>query len=160
MPNAVITEVNGVEINNYFDFFEFMQRTKPNEKLDIVADGKAISLVTVEHPQIKGQGFIGITAPKNEVKLRNEANKTLYAVVKVLKEFFLWLSGLSLGIGLINLLPVPIVDGGRMFQTAFRRIFGDKKGGKVFARVSLFLLLVLVLNLIIPFSRWLAEKII
>ena len=64
-----------------------------------------------------------------------------------------WLFILSIGIGLFNLLPLPIVDGGKMIQLALHRIKGKDKGEKRYVQISLFFLFVLVFTLIFPFLK-------
>jgi len=57
---------------------------------------------------------------------------------------------LSLGIGLFNLLPLPIVDGGRMAQVFLHKLKGDTLGERRYRQVGLFFLVLLVLNLALP----------
>jgi len=64
--------------------------------------------------------------------------------------FLFWLYVLSFGIGLFNLLPLPIVDGGRMTQTFLKELYGAEKGMRAAARLSMFFLLVLVLSFVLP----------
>ena len=74
----------------------------------------------------------------------------VYIVVDWVTGFLRWLFLLSLGIGLFNLLPLPIVDGGRMAQVFLHKWKGRLVGEKRYRQVGLFFLLVLVLNLIAP----------
>jgi len=60
---------------------------------------------------------------------------------------------LSLGIGLFNLLPLPIVDGGRMLQVSLHKLKGKEKGEKRYRQITIFFLFVLVLNLVYPWIR-------
>jgi len=51
---------------------------------------------------------------------------------------------------LFNLLPLPIVDGGRMAQVFLHNLRGKEKGERQYRKVSLFFLLLLLLNLFVP----------
>jgi len=59
---------------------------------------------------------------------------------------------LSLGIGLINLLPLGPVDGGRMFQLSAVRILGKEKGMNIWGKLSIILLIILLV-LLLPVLR-------
>jgi len=54
---------------------------------------------------------------------------------------------------LFNLLPLPIVDGGRMLQITLHRIKGKEKGERRYKQITMFFLLILVLNLVYPWLR-------
>ena len=64
--------------------------------------------------------------------------------------FLRWLYLLSLSIGLFNLLPLPTVDGGRMAQVFLHKLHGSEKGEKRYKQISLFFLLLILLNLLYP----------
>ena len=81
-------------------------------------------------------------------------NTAVYYSLDWLTGFLRWLFLLSLGIGLFNLLPLPIVDGGRMAQVFLHKLKGAEKGEKYYHKISLFFLLVLLLNLFYP---WLVK---
>jgi membrane-associated protease RseP (regulator of RpoE activity) len=73
-------------------------------------------------------------------------------------ELMLWLLVISTGIGAINLFPMFVTDGARMLQTLFLRIIKDKKQAITWwSRLNSIALLILALNLLIPFFRWLGS---
>ncbi len=150
-PNVVYTYVNNVSINNSDKFLQFMMRTRPNETLvfkDI--NNKTYTLKTVENPDNKALGFIGVVGintkltPKPD---RKESFKILNWIINLLK----FLGVLSLGIGLFNLLPLGIVDGGRMLKAFLDDSFKDKKKStKIWAVVSTLTLALILFDLIMP----------
>ena len=73
-----------------------------------------------------------------------------YKITDWFTGFLKWLFILSLGIGLFNLLPLPIVDGGRMAQVFLHKLKGKKRGELSYRRISLFFLMILLLNLFFP----------
>ncbi|HLC75389.1 MAG TPA: site-2 protease family protein, partial [Candidatus Nanoarchaeia archaeon] len=64
--------------------------------------------------------------------------------------FLFWLYALSFGIGLFNLLPLPIVDGGRMVQTGLKRKYGEERGNVIYGKVSLAFFILLIASFIVP----------
>jgi membrane-associated protease RseP (regulator of RpoE activity) len=153
--NLPITSLNGQEITNFQDFTEIFYCVEPEEKVDFMIDGKSHSLITTENPDNEGHAYLGITGFKNEVVVKEKFKEGLgwisYNIVLWVKDFLKWLYLLSLGIGLFNLLPLPIVDGGRMAQVALHRIKGKKKGEKHYHAIGLFFLLILLFLLLFPY---------
>ncbi|MBI4448566.1 site-2 protease family protein [Candidatus Woesearchaeota archaeon] len=76
------------------------------------------------------------------------------------KEILVWLDGLlfwvfvlSLGVGFFNLLPLGIVDGGRMFHTLAAMYMPRERAAKVYHAVSACFMIVIVGSLVINFIR-------
>ena len=124
----------------------------------IGTDQGSFSIMTTESPENPGKAFIGVKDFKNELVLKEKYEnsvfyKSLYYVIDWLAVFMKWLYLLSLGIGLFNLLPLPIVDGGRMLKLTFEKVYGKKKGTKKFGRWSLFFLLLLLASEL-PYAKY------
>ena len=112
---------------------------------------KDYTLTLAANPDDERSPFIGVNVIKNEVVPTN--NTIWYRIVKKLGGFSLWLFLLSFGIGIFNLLPLPIVDGGRMSQVFLQKWKGNKRGNFWYAKVSLFFLLLLLSMLILLISQ-------
>jgi membrane-associated protease RseP (regulator of RpoE activity) len=70
----------------------------------------------------------------------------------MLTNLFNWAIALNLGIGAINLLPLGIMDGGRMFELALTKHIKNKKTRlKVWKTVSGTALFLLLMNLVGPY---------
>ena len=76
--------------------------------------------------------------------------KVWYIFVDWMTGLLRWLFVLSFGIALFNLLPLPIVDGGRMAQVFLWKVKGMETGEKRYRQIALFFLLLLILNLVYP----------
>ena len=154
MPKSVITGLNDVKTNTAADFMQEVFKFKSGDKVSIIADGKSYEVTLAEHPDASSRPYLGILNAKTEGVVKEEYNNIwytgLYSVLVWLKSFLLLLYILSFGIGLFNLLPLPIVDGGRMAQVFLHKLKGAEKGEMRYRKISLFLLLVLVLNLVYP----------
>lgn len=150
---GVITYLNGEKISSLNSFMEKTFCLKPNEKINLTVNNQVYSLVLAESPYEKGKGFIGISEMQGKRVLKEEFKKLnwLHFVVLWLVGLFKWLYVLSLGIGLFNILPLPLVDGGKIIQISSHQIKGKKKGEKYFKIIILFSLLVLLLNLFLPY---------
>jgi len=158
---TVINGLNGQSITNFNEFKEEFIRYRPGDKITINTLKKDISITLAEHPDNPKYGYMGIIQIKDDVKIKENfqdgIGKIAFNSLEWLnglnngrKGFLFWLFLLSFGIGLFNLLPLPIVDGGRMAQVFLHKLKGVKKGQKSYIRIGLFFLLVLLLNLLLP----------
>lgn len=153
-----INNFNGQEITTFQEFSEGLFCIPPDTTISLIASsGEEYELTTTTNPDNEQKSYVGITAIQNEVTVKEAylygVGKVVYNTVDWLAGFMRWLFILSIGIGLFNLLPLPIVDGGKMIQLALHRIKGKEKGEKRYVQISLFFLFVLVFTLIFPLLK-------
>ncbi len=151
-PNVVITQVNNKSIKNINDFFNVMLRTRPNETLIFKdSSNKTYTLTTTANPEDKSRGFIGVVGINSYITPK-KGRRTSFNLIKWFYNLFKFLGILSLGIGLFNLLPLGIVDGGRMLKTFLEdSMKSRKKSTRVWMAVSFITLLILIFDIIAPF---------
>ena len=149
---------NNIKVESVENFTAYMKNIKPGQKISLKTNKTTYNLVAVEHPKIKDKGYLGVAVAPVSINLKDETKKRFGSI---LPWVFFWFSGLfswifmlSLGIGLINLLPLGPVDGGKMFHLAALSITKDqKKTKKLWGIVSLISLALIVLNLTYPYFR-------
>ncbi|MFH1276276.1 MAG: site-2 protease family protein [Candidatus Woesearchaeota archaeon] len=151
---TIITGINGKESTNFDGFNKEFSCLDPGSETTIMTGDKEFPLTLAISPDDPDRAFMGIKEIHNEVEVK-EKFKTgfygmIYVIVAWLSGFLRWLFLLSFGIGLFNLLPLPIVDGGRMLQVFLHKKKGVEQGEKRYRQISLFFLLVLLLNLFYP----------
>lgn len=154
-PGTIINGINQVETNTFQEFSDELSYLKPDEKVSINTKTGSYQIVLAKNPDKPRKSFLGIKEIKNEVKVKEEFltgyKWTLYVTLRWFAGFLRWLFLLSFGIGLFNLLPLPIVDGGRMAQVFLHKLKGLQIGERRYRQVSLFFLLLLLVNLALPF---------
>ena len=153
-PGTLITGINGETTTQFQDFSAELITHKPKETVVINTPNKDYEITLAENPDNPKQSFMGIHSIRNEFEVKEKYNqgvwKSVYYSLDWFNGFLRWLFLLSLGIGLFNLLPLPIVDGGRMAQVFLHKLKGTERGEKRYKQISLFFLLVLLLNLFFP----------
>ena len=153
-PGTIITGINGESTTNFRPFGDVLQCTKPGEEISLSTTSGDVPLTLGKDPTDESKSFLGIQTIENEVKVKEQYEGGLlgvfYAALVWLIGFLRWLFLLSLGIGLFNLLPLPIVDGGRMVQVALHKLSGTDKGERQYRMLALVTLMVLLLNLFYP----------
>jgi membrane-associated protease RseP (regulator of RpoE activity) len=129
-------------------------------------EDKNYTLIAVSHPNNASRGYLGVlNLQSTSQNKRGVAYKILHVIGPldmVLKQpplvifqenFLFWFYLLNLGLGLANLLPLGPVDGGRMYQRLMLRVFGKKRGHKVWYQTALVVLVILLISLFIPILR-------
>jgi len=149
-----INSINGKTIINFQEFSQNLQCLKPGDAITLSSNEQEFIIQLGENPDQKNKPFLGISNIKNEFNVKNEYKDGMgliyYKITDWFTGFLKWLFILSLGIGLFNLLPLPIVDGGRMAQVFLHKLKGKKRGELSYRRISLFFLMILLLNLFFP----------
>jgi len=152
-PDMIINKVDGKDITNYPEFVYYMQTTKPGQEVNLASKDQTYTITTTNHPDNKTTwGYIGVIGPRNEreVKPKYQRIKQPYFWVKGL---LMWLFILNLLVGLINLLPIYVTDGGRMFGVALLKIIKDKKkAAKIYSFLATLFLATIVISLIINYG--------
>jgi uncharacterized protein YacL (UPF0231 family) len=132
-PNAIIQEIEKIEIKNLSDFHDAMEKIKNSSKEEITKEIKEITIkVNGEEKTVK--------IKKDQINLVvTQEIKEQFWYIKSLFSFFALSSMLNLFIGMINLLPVFSFDGYKLFET-----FTDKK---TLDAISWAIIFLLVLNI-------------
>jgi len=145
----IINSFNNQSITNANSFLETMYYCiKPGEKITVGTEDQSYTLIT-EPAEDNDRGIIGITNFKNERRIKPQYQSFIGPVFYWLKDLFKWLFLLNFFIGLFNLLPLGIVDGGRILNTLLQSTMKNKeKAKKVWGFISLFFVVLLLLGLI------------
>ena len=153
-PGTIITGINNEKVSNFQEFSDELAFYRPGESIIVNTAEKDYTLTLAQNPDNQKKPFLGVLSIQNEFDVKEKyefgLGKVAYLVVDWLAGFLRWLFLLSIGIGLFNLLPLPIVDGGRMAQVFLHKLKGPERGERLYHKVSLFFLLVLLLNLFYP----------
>lgn len=148
MEKGIIYSVNGEQVLDYDSFLDSIYGIKPNEEITISTDKGEYTFITAVSPDNPKKGFIGIMPIKNERTVKPKYS-WLKSPFDWTKDLIKWLFLLNFFIGLFNLLPLGIVDGGRILKTFLSKIISDqKKAGKIWGFISLFFLLLLLFGLV------------
>ncbi len=153
-PGTLITGINGQKTLEFQSFNDELTKTKPGEKIVVNTPEKNYEIVLAASPDNPNNSFLGISSIKNEFATKEQFRQGYwnwtYISISWLSGLLRWLFVLSLGVGLFNLLPLPIVDGGRMAQVFLHKLKGKDTGEKRYRQIGLFFLVILLLNLFFP----------
>lgn len=126
LANDIITSINGIQILSPLDF----QKTEliPGEiaNVSILRDGQTLQfpVEVIPSPEDPQRGLIGIMRD-NSFAYKPVLNFIEWNDPGV-SMFLLWLWMISFFIGIINMLPLPILDGGKFIHTIIDKKISDK----------------------------------
>ncbi len=154
----IIEQINNAAITDVNAFTNTMKGIKPGETISIKTNRTIYNIVAVAHPSIEGKGYVGVLVSAGEVVIKDSVKSKYGSFLPNsmlwIGRLLVWIFVLSLGIGLVNLLPLGPIDGGRMFYlAAIHFIKDEKKTMKLFGYVSVLCLVLVILNLTFPYLR-------
>jgi len=152
-PGDVILSINGSSITNNVVLTQVLGETTPNSTvpMTILRDGTQMHIdFKLGYNSATNLSFIGISPFYNYYAPRSPLYSTTFPYYFF--DFLSWLELLSLNIGLINMLPVPVFDGGHIASIVSRFGLRSDKRGDWFANALMLLALaILVLNILLSF---------
>ncbi len=169
---GVIVEFDGKKILTYDDLAISLKEHKPGDKVNIKTEyeNKVLeyNLVLAEDSNQKGRAVIGIGYMKNQATglmsrifdFFNFFKKTATAYEPVFNPDLIifiynllwWLALINLSVAMINMWPVAIFDGGRMFLLTIWAITGNEKFAQVVFRILTYIILGALLLLMVGWA--------
>lgn len=152
----VIKEVDGVNTQYIQNLSEELKSKKPGDIVTLKTDKGSYEIELAEDPENESRAYMGVFL-KQSINIKPGIEQKFGAFLPNTLLWFLeliqFLIILNLGIGLFNLLPIGPLDGGRMFHVVLLKFFKKEVALNIFTKVSLFLFLVVILNLTVPIAR-------
>jgi membrane-associated protease RseP (regulator of RpoE activity) len=153
LANDVITTINGVPIRGPADF----PALNPGEtaSVSILRDGQAleIGLEVMADPQNPERGLIGIMRD-NSIPYKPVMNFIDWSNVDFnISMFLLWLWMISFFIGIINMLPLPILDGGKFIHTIIDKRTSEKSVNIIMWTIYAFTFALFGLNIALSYIK-------
>lgn len=135
---GTILKINNENVNSIGSLSSILENVKPGDVIKIETTKGAYNLKTVESPDVPGRAYIGISSLTNVYSWKLFFSGVVpNSVIGSFENWFrllYWLTLLSFGIGVANLLPMKPFDGGKIFEEIFSRI--SKNYGRHMINVS------------------------
>lgn len=153
LANDVITTINDIPIHGPADF----PALNPGEiaSVSVLRDGQALEfgLEVMASPDDPERGLIGIMRD-NSIPYKPVMNFIDWSNVDFnISMFLLWLWMISFFIGIINMLPLPILDGGKFIHTIIDKRFSDKSVNIVMWGIYAFTFVLFGLNIALSYMK-------
>ena len=153
---VIITSVNGNETLELAAFVNEMSTVKPGETVEFGTNNGTFAITMTEDPQTKGRAYMGVFLEQvSEPTPEAEAKFGLMMPVMLwFYGLFLWIAQLNLMIGVLNFLPIWLLDGGMIFHDLISYVVKKEKiKNVVVLMLYTFTLGVLLFNIIGPFIK-------
>ena len=141
--NESILAVNNIPVENIAQFKAEMDKYAPYEKISIQTESSTYYITLTESPEDSSKGYLGVFLSAKE--------QTFFIKALIwLTLLFSWLFLINLGVGMFNLLPLGILDGGKMFYLAILHFTKNETLTKKIWKYTNILLIMVLLILILP----------
>ncbi len=152
-PNDIITEINGIDITTPIDFQKADLVPGETVTVTVLRDKQEIdfSVVITPSPDDPERGLIGI------MRDNSFAYKPVYNVIEwnniQVSMFLLWLWMISFFIGIINMLPLPILDGGKFIHSIIEKKISEKSVNVIMWSIYAFTFVIFGLNIALSYMK-------
>jgi len=149
--NDVITGIDGIPIITPMDFQKADLKPGDIVTVTVQRDGQLLQLPVeiMPSPDDPDKGLVGI--------MRDSAfYKPVYNFIEwdpQVSMFLLWLWMISFFIGIINMLPLPILDGGKFIYTIIEKKASEKKVNAIMFSIYGFTFVIFGLNIALSYMK-------
>jgi len=154
ITNSTLLAINSVPVKTIDDLSKTLDNYKPGEEITATTDKGEYKLILTKHPDNPEKGYMGISIRGEDRSfiLPIEENSLAEKIVNWFVELIVWVSFISINIGLINLFPFFITDGARMLKLNLQSIF-NKKADKIWLNINIAALFVIIILIFMPLFR-------
>jgi len=148
----LITGVNGVVIVTPFDFQKVDLKPGDTVTVTVQRDGQHLQLPVeiMPSPDDPDRGLVGIMRD-NAMSYKPILNFIEWD--PQISMFLLWLWMISFFIGIINMLPLPILDGGKFIYTIIEKNTSEQKIKIIMWSVYAFTFIIFALNIALSYVK-------
>jgi membrane-associated protease RseP (regulator of RpoE activity) len=152
-PNDIITGINGVDVRTPIDFQKAEIVPGQTVNVSILRSGEQLEIpvVIMSSEDDPERGLIGI------MRDNSFAYKPVYNFIEwnnpSLSMFLLWLWMISFFIGIINMLPLPILDGGKFIHSIIVQKISDKAVNGLMWGIYAFTFVLFGLNIALSYIK-------
>lgn len=151
--NDIISKINDVRIVSPIDFQKINLIPGEVFNVTVLRDGQEIvfPVTIMPAPEDPERGLVGI------MRDNNLSFKPIYNYIEwnnpQFSMFLLWLWMISFFIGIINMLPLPILDGGKFIHTIIDKKFSEKSVNGVMLAIYAFTFIIFGLNIALSYMK-------
>lgn len=148
ITNGSIIALNGVYDKD--EIYSSLMNLSVNQSVNLTINSSSVlktyEIVTFENPQKKEKGMIGISGLKIDSD-NKEGYEWLSDFPIAFQTLIFYICFLNIGIGMMNLLPIWITDGGQIARSLLEKYLGEKHGWTIFNIISFISLITIVFTI-------------
>ncbi len=147
-----IIAIDDNEMLSVKNFTKYLSNKTPGSKINVKTNVSSYSITLGKNPDNENKGYLGVFVEQHTTispEFEKKYGRITADIIMWLIGLLIWLYLLNLGIGLFNLVPLPITDGGRMMLLALQKYFKEETAVKIWKFLSLIFILLIVLNILL-----------
>ncbi len=146
--DMTIISFNNKTVKDAYEFISYMHfNSTVNETIYLGTENETYAVVT---QRIDNRSMIGVSNIRNRISFKEQFSFIEGPFTWLFS--FLWiLFWLNFLIGLVNLLPLAITDGGRILKVSLEKIMDKEKAKRIFVFISSLMLFSIVLGLLVQY---------
>jgi len=164
--NEIIYSINNVSVLHVSNLSYAMQNVSPGDLITLDTNLGTKSIVVASNPANESLPYLGIYLNQ---KIEGNSKFTNNKVFSTIYFWFFgnpydlrfnqglgmlgWIFIISLGIGIVNLLPLGPMDGGRMYLLALEKYFEKNTAKKIWAITTRILIFLLIMLIMVPIIK-------
>ena len=143
---SLVTAIEGSTITDVKGFSAAIKTKKPGDAISLKTDKGTFSATLMENKDQKGAPYLGVFIEQSQKQI---VHAWWVPIMEWLNELVFWIVAMNVGVGLFNLLPLGIVDGGRMLHVALHRFLYEHHANRAWVAVSGFFLIAVLGSIVI-----------
>jgi membrane-associated protease RseP (regulator of RpoE activity) len=147
----IITSINGQNVKDSEKYLNVISDLKPNQNVIVSTNKGEYQLTTSQNPNNESRGYLGILASAHvEVKkyVSNIFGNDIPWILFNIYDLFKWIFLLNFGVGLFNLLPIRILDGGALFKDLLSFKLSERLTNQLLNTTTLVFVAIIVFSLV------------
>ena len=149
----VVTGINGTRVSSITDIQHFMAPVTPGEVIVLQTNNGTFIVRTATDPSNSSHALIGIGGLTDLIIYQPKFPFLSSSLPMILGRAEYWLSGLLVSVAVINMLPIPVLDGDKFIETALN-LLGVKRAKELRMVLSGAALAILTLNIGLSLLRF------
>jgi membrane-associated protease RseP (regulator of RpoE activity) len=149
--NEKIIMIDNINITSLSFFIQTMSETKPNQTIILNTNVSNYNITLTQYGEMES-GYLGVMVDSrnNYAPWFKEKLGWSISLIDWIMGLFVILFIFNLGVGLINLVPIGPLDGGRMILTLLMMRYKKEKAVFIWSKISMITLLLLLAVIFLP----------
>jgi len=151
--NSTLISINNESIFNQTQFYEILLTINPNQTILVETDKGFFNLTTTSRSDNESQAYLGVITTQDWSFKEEWKNYPLWllSIPLILVQLLMWISNINFSVGVFNLFPLWITDGGKIIYEIFGTFIKDNKKLNIVASLIFYLCLsILLFNMFWP----------
>lgn len=142
----IVTAIDSAAIVDVKSFSASIKKKNVGDSIFLTTNQGTFSTALIENKEQKGTPYLGVFVEQSKKRVMNN---WFVPIMEWFHELLFWIVAMNVGVGLFNLLPLGIVDGGRMLHVALHKVLHEHHANRAWVAVSGFFFIAVVGSIVV-----------